>query len=157
MIKKLVWFVLFAPLMGSVLYGQDIAGDWQGTLHTGTQDLRTIVQIAKANDGGWSGTMYSIDQSTDPIPISSVTLEGATLRFKVDVVRGSFEGKLGEDGASIEGTWTQLRSLPLKLQRATKETAWPIDPTPHTVQFIAVDKDVKLEVVDWGGTGRPLV
>jgi len=30
-------------------------------------------------------------------------------------------------------------------------------PSPHTVQFVTVDKDVKLEVLDWGGTGRPLV
>ncbi len=27
----------------------------------------------------------------------------------------------------------------------------------HRIQFITVDKDVRLEVLDWGGTGRPLV
>lgn len=31
------------------------------------------------------------------------------------------------------------------------------DPSPHTVQFVAVDTDVKLQVLDWGGTGRPVV
>lgn len=31
------------------------------------------------------------------------------------------------------------------------------DVSTHKIQFVAVDKDVKLEVVDWGGTGRPLV
>jgi non-heme chloroperoxidase len=31
------------------------------------------------------------------------------------------------------------------------------DPTAHKQQFITVDKDVRLEVLDWGGTGRPLV
>jgi non-heme chloroperoxidase len=31
------------------------------------------------------------------------------------------------------------------------------DTSPHTVQFVTVDKDVKLEVLDWGGSGRPLV
>jgi pimeloyl-ACP methyl ester carboxylesterase len=45
----------------------------------------------------------------------------------------------------------------LQLTRITKETAWPIDSSPHTVQFITVDHDVKLEVLDWGGLGRPLV
>ena len=34
--------------------------------------------------------------------------------------------------------------------------AWH-DPSPHTVQFVTVDKDVKLEVLDWGGAGRPVV
>jgi non-heme chloroperoxidase len=31
------------------------------------------------------------------------------------------------------------------------------DPSPHSAQFVTVDKDVKLEVLDWGGTGSPLV
>ena len=31
------------------------------------------------------------------------------------------------------------------------------DPSPHKVQFVMVDRDVKLEVLDWGGTGRPLL
>ena len=31
------------------------------------------------------------------------------------------------------------------------------DHSPHTVQFVSVDKDVKLEVLDWGGSGKPLV
>ena len=31
------------------------------------------------------------------------------------------------------------------------------DPSPHTIQFITVDNNVRLEVLDWGGTGRPLV
>jgi non-heme chloroperoxidase len=37
-----------------------------------------------------------------------------------------------------------------------KQAVWH-DLSPHTVQFITVDKDVKLEVLDWGGSGRPVV
>src|SRR6185312_12605281 len=33
----------------------------------------------------------------------------------------------------------------------------PPDTSPHKVRFVTVDKGVKLEVLDWGGTGRPLV
>ena len=35
----------------------------------------------------------------------------------------------------------------------------PSDSSPHQIRFVAVDKDVKLEVLDWGGndTGRPIV
>lgn len=32
-----------------------------------------------------------------------------------------------------------------------------LDSSPHTVRMISVEKDVQLEVLDWGGTGRPLV
>jgi pimeloyl-ACP methyl ester carboxylesterase len=31
------------------------------------------------------------------------------------------------------------------------------DTTPHSVRFVAVDEDVKLEVLDWGGSGRPII
>lgn len=31
------------------------------------------------------------------------------------------------------------------------------EPSPHTVQFVQVDKDVRLEVLDWGGSGRPVI
>lgn len=31
------------------------------------------------------------------------------------------------------------------------------DPSPHRVQTVVVDGDARLEVLDWGGTRRPLV
>jgi non-heme chloroperoxidase len=31
------------------------------------------------------------------------------------------------------------------------------DPSPHIPRFVTVDKNVRLEVLDWGGSGRPLV
>ena len=31
------------------------------------------------------------------------------------------------------------------------------DTSPHTIQFIMVENNVKLEVLDWGGSGRPMV
>lgn len=43
------------------------------------------------------------------------------------------------------------RNLP-----SQQPSAWH-DPSPHTVQFVTVDTNVKLEVLDWGGIGRPLV
>jgi pimeloyl-ACP methyl ester carboxylesterase len=31
------------------------------------------------------------------------------------------------------------------------------DPSPHTTQFVTAGDNVRLEVLDWGGSGRPLV
>jgi pimeloyl-ACP methyl ester carboxylesterase len=39
---------------------------------------------------------------------------------------------------------------------AQKAAVWR-DPSSHKVQFATVDEKVKLEVLDWGGRGRPLV
>ena len=138
---------------------QDIAGDWQGTLKAGAQELRILLQIAKTDNGEWRATMLSIDQSPDRgagAPGTSFSLDGANIRFAIDAVRGSYDGKLSSDGATISGTWTQGRPLPLEFRRATKETTW-LDPSPHRTQFIPVENNVKLEVLDWGGSGRPLV
>src|ERR1700722_14985045 len=153
---RMLWIVTLATLVASGLCAHDLTGNWQGTLKTGV-DLRLIVEITKGDGGGWKATMYSIDQTTNAIPVNSVMLDGTNLKFTVDMVRGTFEGKISADGDSIVGTWSQGQPLPLELRRATKETAWQRDPPPHAIQFLNFGKDVKLEVLDWGGTGRPLV
>jgi non-heme chloroperoxidase len=45
--------------------------------------------------------------------------------------------------------------LPWRLS-AQQPAPWH-DPSPHDVQFVTVGDNVKLEVLDWGGSGRPLV
>ena len=44
-------------------------------------------------------------------------------------------------------------AVPLHSQSAP---VWK-DPSPHTTRYVTVDKDVRLEVLDWGGSGRPIV
>ena len=39
---------------------------------------------------------------------------------------------------------------------AAAAVAW-MDPSPHRTRFVAVDRDVRLEVLDWGGSGRAVV
>jgi non-heme chloroperoxidase len=34
--------------------------------------------------------------------------------------------------------------------------SWP-DPSPHRVRYVAVTQSVKLEILDWGGSGSPLI
>src|SRR5580704_7262609 len=141
-----------AMLLGPVLHAQDIAGDWQGTLKAGPQELRVVLAIDKSADGKWNATFSSIDQSPDwgaRTPVDSITLQGSDLKFAIAAVRGTYEGKLSADGASIDGVWSQGRPLPLELRRATPKTAWK-DPSPHTMQFVTADntanKPVNLEV-----------
>jgi pimeloyl-ACP methyl ester carboxylesterase len=50
-----------------------------------------------------------------------------------------------------------LRSLTLMVFLSGAVCAQEADKSPHAIQFITVDKDVKLEILDWGGSGRPLV
>jgi uncharacterized protein (TIGR03435 family) len=107
---------------------QDIADTWQGTLHAG-RDLRTVVKISKADDGGYKAVFYSIDQSGDGLPVNKLTLDGTTVKMSVMAVAGTYDGKLSSDGKSITGTWAQgSTAVPLTLTRATSETEWTIPP-----------------------------
>ncbi|HEX3085863.1 MAG TPA: hypothetical protein VHP99_15120, partial [Pyrinomonadaceae bacterium] len=48
--------------------------------------------------------------------------------------------------------------LPLASVLIYSQAAKPwVDPSPHKVSFVTVNNDVRLEVLDWGGKGRPLV
>lgn len=48
----------------------------------------------------------------------------------------------------VDDTWT--------LAGTTQPTMWR-DPSPHKVQFVTVDDNVRLEILDWGGSGPRLV
>src|ERR1700694_1086611 len=52
-------------------------------------------------------------------------------------------------------TWLII-SLLLAPLWAQSASAWR-DHSPHTVRFVTVDNNVRLEVLDWGGSGRPIV
>lgn len=51
-------------------------------------------------------------------------------------------------GRRVVSTWT---SLPAALMLQVQE------PSPHQAQFVSVEEDVRLEVLSFGGTGRPIV
>jgi pimeloyl-ACP methyl ester carboxylesterase len=114
-LSVLLWLVV--GLTGSA-WAQDIAGDWQGTLHAGPADLRLVLHIAKNSDGSLHATMDSVDQGANGIPVSTVTLKDSQLKLGVDAVHGTFEGKVNADASAIEGTWSQGPPLPLTFRRA---------------------------------------
>lgn len=151
---------MLGALAGQSLSAREIAGQWQGTLNV-EGGLRNILRITKTENGSLTATLSSIDQSPEEIPVTSISFEGSTLRFASDVFRARYEGTLSEDGTSISGRWfgprTPGSSLPLDYRLATGDAKWPQDDSPHTIRFVTVDHGVRLEVLDWGGTGRPLV
>ena len=146
--KKLMLLLLaIVVLVGPVLHAQDLTGNWQGalTLPNG-KELRTILKITK-DDGKLRATMYSIDQGGQPIKANAVSLDGSTFKYSVDMINGSYEGKVSADAKSIVGTWTQGGSpLPLNLVLPAKEAAWEIPAPPPPPKLMAADADPSFEV-----------
>src|SRR2546429_4834642 len=50
-----------------------------------------------------------------------------------------------------------LLSLALVAPLCSQQSVPWRDPSPHAIQFVTVDKYVRLEVLDWGGLGRPVI
>jgi pimeloyl-ACP methyl ester carboxylesterase len=157
--RNSIWGILFLSIAG--VQAQDISGAWQGTLGEGTNDkLRLILRIAK-DHGGWTGSLFNIDQGADrgfAQSLNAVTLQARSVSFKVEQgTSGAFEGTLNAAATSIKGDWIQGGyRQPIKFERPTKKTEWK-DPAAHSVRFVTVDRGVRLEVLDWAGSGRPLL
>ena len=161
-IKLIIAIVVVYAFTSVATSAQDLAGDWQGTLKgtASNSDLRLVLKIKQSDKGGWAGVLYSIDQppaGLDGAVLTSVTLQGASFKFSVDSLHVTYQGELASGGNSIKGTWTGRRTLPLDFARATNETAWKYELPKHNVSFVSVDKGVNVEVLDYGGSGRPII
>jgi uncharacterized protein (TIGR03435 family) len=124
----------------------NIDDTWQGTLHT-ERDLRIVLKITKAADGTLKSAFYSIDQGGQPIPVKTTTFAAGELKVGVEVIDGTFVGKMSPDGNTITGEWTQGgKPLPLILLRANPETAWTIPEPPPKMAPMAADADPSFDV-----------
>lgn len=142
------WFGILAVLL--CLCGgakaQEIVGQWQGTLHAGKQDLRLVMKVFKDN-GSLKADFYSIDQNPTPIHTSTFVRDGSSIKFTINMIGGSYDGKLSADGKTIDGTWTQgANPIPLDLVLTTKETAWEIPAPPPPPKLMAADADPSFDV-----------
>jgi pimeloyl-ACP methyl ester carboxylesterase len=153
--KVAALWILALSIASEFALAQQLTGQWQGTLRS--RDLRYVLKISKTKQGRLSAVFFSIDRTPDGFPVNVIALNGSTLKFSVNQVNGSYEGRLSADGKSISGTWTQGPPSPLDFQLTTGKTAWPTDISPHKVLFVSVEKNIKLEVLDWGGNGPPLI
>ena len=90
-----------------------------GTLNTGAGELRLVLHLTKASDGGLAAILDSVDQGANGIPVKSATLKGSKLSLDIEAVHGTYEGTVAADGNSISGTWSQGKALPLDFKRPT--------------------------------------
>ena len=142
--RTLFWIsaviLLLAPA-ALTLHAQerDITGIWQGTLQAG-QGLRTQLRITK-DDGKLKAVMYSIDQSPQPIPVSSIALQGTSFTFEIKQLDVTYTGTLNSDGTSITGNATQGgQTHALNFDHVNAETAWALPAPPKVTDPNVVPK-----------------
>jgi hypothetical protein len=147
--RQMLSLVALGALCGGALFGQNIAGTWQGKL--GGQGLRIVIkvtrEITKDDKVNYSATGYSIDQSGQPFAGGPMTVQGASVKMPFPGIGGVYEGKLSEDGKLITGTWKQGdQPVPMNLELATDATAWAIPEPPPRLKPMAADAHPAFEV-----------
>jgi hypothetical protein len=127
--KKAVAVMALALATVCVAHGQDLTGDWQGSLNTGMGELRIVLHITKAADGTLKAVLDSPDQGIVGMPVDSIKLDGNKLAFTVNVVKGSYEGTV-KNGGSITGNWAQPKKMPLEFKKTTTSIKLDHPPAP---------------------------
>ena len=94
---------------------KEFSGAWEGTIERGGRATRVGITLSSAPDGAATGVLAAAGSE---IPLTTVTIAGADVRFESRAVSGTYVGTLGPAG-EIAGEWTE-RSLraPLILRRA---------------------------------------
>lgn len=89
-----------------------IAGAWHGSIGP----LTIVTRFETDAAGLTRGYMDSPDQGAEGIPISSATITGDELVFRIDVLDGTFTGTL--NATEIIGTWEQQgQQMPTTLSK----------------------------------------
>ena len=120
----------------TLIFGQDITGDWNGALKVGGMQLRLVFHITKT-DAGLTATMDSPDQGAKGIPMSKATFENQVLTVELDAAKIQYTGTL-DNKEVVTGTFNQAgQSFPLVLTRKTiekvevKRPQEPVKPYPY--------------------------
>lgn len=153
-------FVLSAAQVASS--ATDISGTWQGMIDGPTGPVRRIMLITQSH-GGWNVVVHAIDESDVPLVTHDVTVRGSDIRIRFDMntepwfdYHRLFLGTLAHHNTAMVGAWGVPRgdADTMTFIKVAHPTWKIIQPASH---MVSVDGDVKDEVLDWGGTGRPVM
>ena len=141
--KKHLFIGLYL-IVATLVYGQDITGDWNGAFNMQGTQLRLVLHITKSLDG-YSATMDSPDQGAMGIPMSKTTFENSMLTVELNAINFEYIGKLDSTG-NVIGNFKQAGlSFPLDLSRKViekveiKRPQEPVKPYPYYSEEITFE------------------
>lgn len=105
-----------------------LVGTWQGRIEVGADMALTLVfVVTNTSSNELDGAMYSINDPTHLIPLSSATISNDVIRLNVASLAGRFKGRFRSDKTEIAGTWKQSgREFPIDLKPLDKVLIRPI-------------------------------
>jgi len=128
-----------------------IEGTWQGALGVQGVELRLVFHVERGEGGALGGSLDSPDQGAAGIPLSAVTVGEGRARFAVASIGGEFEGRIGGDGAVLDGVWRQGGlELPLRLERSAGGLEPPRRPREPPAEVSYRVEEVAFDSLDEG-------
>ena len=152
MFRKLLVAIILC--CGIAAAQQPVTGDWQGAIG-GDQKLRLVLHIDSQTNGSLKAAVFSIDQSPDEIPATTIHLKNGVLTVSFASLQAQFTAHLDGGNTRLTGKWIQGDTTPLTLTHAVGKARW--HKFQGKVLMVSAEKNVQLEVIDWGGTGQALV
>jgi len=131
--RRVIFCVAVMMSFASGLLAQSFTGTWQGGLkvpQAPNGELRIVIKIDGPDKDKLTAEFYSIDQNPTPLKAESVKTSGQGIKINIPTLNGTYDGTLGADGNTINGTWSQGEARPLNLTKATTATAWAIPEPP---------------------------
>ncbi|MGB0165631.1 MAG: alpha/beta hydrolase family protein [Luteibaculum sp.] len=146
-IRFLIALVISLP---SIVFAQDIVGDWEGNLMVQGQKLPLVIHIKK-NGQAYSTTLDSPMQGAKGIPVSSTSYVEGKLQLDMASMGAKYTGNYVQD--RIEGIFEQAgMKFPLTFERQLEEVIierpqTPKPPFPYSVKevvFSSKEEGIKL-------------
>ena len=121
-----------------------IEGTWQGAFQNGNMRFRLQLHIAHDDAKKLTGTMDSLDQGANGLPMSKLSETNGAVHFEIAIVSGVYAGTLNAARNTMTGKWSQNQdSVALEFKRsddvlALRRPQNPTKPYPYKeeeVQF----------------------
>ncbi len=161
---RYITVLLTLVLLAAAAPSPDLSGTWQGTMIAPTSGkLPRVMRITKAG-GGYVVKIYSAQESDVPITTRNVKVNGSNITMTFDMnsdpwlnYHRIYHATLSSDGKSLSGRWglPGLLDVAMVYHRTPPVTLHMLQPARDL--YIDVADGVKDEVLDWGGSGRPMV
>ena len=122
----LVFGIASSGLSQAQELARSLPGIWQGTVKTGSEPHRAVLQLPKASADPKTATL-DIEFFPDYLKVDSLTQDASHLKFTVNGGKASFDGKLSADGNTLAGVLTfDHVPLPVELHRTAAVAAWHV-------------------------------
>ncbi|WP_019948406.1 alpha/beta hydrolase family protein [Hymenobacter aerophilus] len=118
--KKLLLFFLLLSLVSSPLWAAEppkLNGQWAGPLKVPGGELKLILTIVPLAGGSYYAALDAPQQRISRMP-ATATVKGLDITVSIEQAGSRFVGKIGKNGATLQGTWSQPGlKAPLTLTR----------------------------------------